>query len=139
MVWSPKYTPSICVAIVQLPGQVRLFVTAWTAARQASLSCTISRSLLKLMTTELMMPSNHLILCRLLLLPSIFPSIRVFSNGLALRIKRPGSFSFSNHPPHCCVLEAHILPGSMASQLRGICLCESYLESHSYLISMVFR
>ena len=65
-------------------------VTPWTAARQASLSFTISQSLLKLMSIELVMPSNHLILCCfLLLLPSIFPSIRVFSNGSALRIRWP--------------------------------------------------
>ena len=66
---------------------VQLFVTPWTAACQASLSFTISWSLLKLMFIESMMRSNHLILCRpLLLLPSIFPSIRVFSNELALCI-----------------------------------------------------
>ena len=73
----------------------------WTAARQASLSFTISRSLLKLMSIESMMPSNHLILCRpLLLLPSIFPSIRVFSNESALCIRWPNywSFSFSISP-----------------------------------------
>ena len=63
-------------------------VTPWTAAHQVSLSFTISRSLLKLMSTESVMPSNHLILCSpLLLLPSVFPSIRVFSNELTLRIR----------------------------------------------------
>ena len=72
------------VAIVQLLSHVQLFVTPWTAAHQASLSFTISQSLLKLMFTESMMPSNHLSLCRPLLLPSIFLSIRVFSNELAL-------------------------------------------------------
>ena len=67
---------------------VRLFLTPWTAAHQASLSITNSWSLLKLMSTESVMPSNHLILCRpLLLLPLIFPSIRVFSNDLALCIR----------------------------------------------------
>ena len=71
-------------------------MTPWTAARQASLSFTISYSLLRLMPIELVMPSNHLILCHpLLLLPSIFPSIRVFSNELALRIKWPKDWSFS--------------------------------------------
>ena len=66
---------------VQSLSHVRLFVTPWAAARQASLSFTISRSLLKLRSIESVMPSNHLILCRALLLPpSIFPSIRVFSN-----------------------------------------------------------
>ena len=80
---------------------VRLFVTPWTAAGQASLSFTISRTLLKLMSTESVMPSNHLILCcPLLLLPSIFPRIWVFSNELALHIRWPKywSFSFSISP-----------------------------------------
>ena len=75
--------------------------TPWTAACQASLSITYSQSLLKLMSIESVMPSNHLILCRpLLLLPSIFPSIRVFSNESALRIRWPkySSFSFSISP-----------------------------------------
>ena len=72
-------------AAVQSLSRVRLFATPWTAARQASLSSTISQSLLKLMSIELVMPSNHLILCHpLLFLPSVFPSIRVFSNKLAL-------------------------------------------------------
>ena len=74
----------------QLLSCVQLFVTAWTAARQASLSISNSRSLLKLMSIESVMPSNYLILCcPLLLLPSIFPSIRVFSNESALHIKWP--------------------------------------------------
>ena len=87
--------------IVQLPSCVWLFATPWTAARQASLSLTISWSLLKLMSIESVMPSNHLILCRpLLLLPSVFPSIRVFSNESAFSIKRLKfwSFSFSISP-----------------------------------------
>ena len=71
-------------------------VTPWTAERQASLSITNSRSLLKLMAIELVMPSNHLILCRpLLLLSSIFPSIRVFSNKSVLRLRWPKYWSFS--------------------------------------------
>ena len=75
---------------VQSLSRVRLFVTPWTVACQASLSITNSQSLLKLMSTESVMPSNHLILCcPLLFLPSIFPSIRVFSNELALRIRWP--------------------------------------------------
>ena len=81
---------------VQLLSHVRLFVTPWTAARQASLSITNSQSLLKLMSIESVMPSNHLILCHLLLLPpSIFPSIRIFSNESALRIRWPKYWSFS--------------------------------------------
>ena len=68
--------------VVQSLSRVWLFVTPWTAARQASLSFNISRSLLKLVSILLVMPSNHLVLCHsLLLLPSIFPSIRVFSNA----------------------------------------------------------
>ena len=75
---------------VQSLSRVRLFVTPRTAARQASLPITISRSPPKPMSIEPMMPSNHLILCRpLLLLPSIFPSIRVFSNESALPIRWP--------------------------------------------------
>ena len=76
--------------ILQSLSCVQLFVTPWTAACQASLSITNSRSLLRLMSIELVMPSNHFILCHpLLLLPSIFPSIRVFSNESALRIRWP--------------------------------------------------
>ena len=74
----------------QLLSRVRLFVTPWTAAHQASLSITNSWSLLKLMSIESVMPSNHLILCcPLLLPPSVFPSIRVFSNESVLRIRWP--------------------------------------------------
>ena len=88
-------------ASVQSLSRVQLFVTPWTAARQASLSITNSWSLLKLMSMMLVMPSNHLILCHLLLLPpSKFPSIRLFSDESALRIKWPKywSFSFSISP-----------------------------------------
>ena len=87
--------------VVQLLSHVWLFTTPWTAACQASLSFTISWSLLKLMSTESMTPSNHLIFCHLLLLmSSIFPSIKVFSNELALHIGWPSywSFSFSISP-----------------------------------------
>ena len=86
---------------VQSLSRVQLFATPWTAARQASLSITNSRSLLKLTSIELVRPSNHLIFCRPLLLPpSIFPSIRVFSNELVLCIRWPKywSFSFSISP-----------------------------------------
>ena len=77
-------------------GCVRLFATPWTAAHQASLSITNSQSLLKLLSLESVMPSNHLILCRPLpLLPSIFPSIRVFSHESAPRIRWPKYWSFS--------------------------------------------
>ena len=86
---------------VQSLSHVRIIATPWTAACQASLSITNSWSLLKLMSIESLMPSNHLILCHPLLLPpSILPSIRVFSNESALRIRRPRywSFSFSISP-----------------------------------------
>ena len=86
---------------VQLLSHVEHFATPWTEACQASLSITNFRSLLKLMSIESMMPSNHLILCHpLLLLPSIFPSIRVFSNESVLCIRWPKycSFSFSINP-----------------------------------------
>ena len=85
----------------QSPSRVQLFATPWTAAYQASLFFPISQSLLKPMSMEWMMPSNHLILCRsLLLLPSIFPSIRVFSSESALHIRwlKYWSFSFSTSP-----------------------------------------
>ena len=80
---------------VQSLSRVRFFATPWTAACLASLSITISRSLPKSMSIESVMPSNHLILCCPLLPPSIFPSIRVFSNESALRIKWPKYWSFS--------------------------------------------
>ena len=91
----------VILAVVQSLSRVRLFATPWTEARQASLSFTISQSLLKLMSMELVMPSNRLILCHpLLLLPSIFPSIRVFSKESVLHIRWPKywSFSFSIRP-----------------------------------------
>ena len=84
------------VVFVQSLSCVRLFSTQWTTARQASLSFTITWSLLKLMSIVSVMPSNHLILCHpLLLLPSIFPSIRVFSNESAVCIRWPKYWSFS--------------------------------------------
>ena len=92
---------SLVISSVQSLSRVWLFVTPWTAARQASLSITNSWSLLKLMSIELVMPSNHLILCcPLLLPPSIFPSIRIFSNESVLHIRWPkdSSSSFSISP-----------------------------------------
>ena len=88
-------------SLVQLLSRVRLFETPWTAARQASLSIINSRGLLKLMSIESVKPSNHLILCHPLLLPpSIFPSIRVFSNESVIHLRWPKywSFSFSISP-----------------------------------------
>ena len=95
-----QYT-ALVIAVVQLFSHVRLFVTPSTAAHQASLSFPISLSLLKLMSIESVMPSNHLILCSSLLLqPSFFPSIRVFSSESAIAIRWPKyrRFSFSNSP-----------------------------------------
>jgi len=92
---------SYVVAVVHSLNHVQLFVTPWTAVCQASLSFTISQSLLKLISIELVMPSNHFILCcPLILLPSIFPSIRVFTNESTLCIRWPKylSFSFSISP-----------------------------------------
>ena len=81
---------------VQPLSHVRLSVTPWTTACQASLSITNFQSLLKLISVELVMPSNHLILCHpLLLLPSVFPNIRVFFSESALRIRQPKYWSFS--------------------------------------------
>ena len=91
---------------IQSLSCVHLFVTPWTAARQASLSFTVSWSLLKLMSIESVMPSNHLILCcPLLLLLLIFPRIQVFSNESALRIMWPKywSFTFSISPSNECL------------------------------------
>ena len=85
-----------CRSSVQSLSRVQLFATPWPAAHQASLSITNSRSLLKLMSIESVMPSNHLILCHpLLLQPSLFPSRRVFSNESVLRIRWPKHWSFS--------------------------------------------
>ena len=89
------------ISSVQPLSHVQLFAAPWTATRQASLSITNSWSLLKLMSIESVMPSSHLILCHpLLLLPSVFPSIRVFSNESVLHIRWPKywSFSFSISP-----------------------------------------
>ena len=98
--WLPDTNREGRLSSVQSLSCVQLFVTPWVVARQDSLSITNSRSLLKLMSIEWVMPSNHLILFRPLLLSSIFPSIRVFSNESVLRIRWPKywSFSFSISP-----------------------------------------
>ena len=96
MLLPPNPPASVQFSSVQSLSCVQLFETPWTATCQASLSFTISWSLLKLMSIESVMPSNHLILCHpLLLLPSIFPSTGVFSNESALRIRWPKYGSFS--------------------------------------------
>ena len=112
------------VVVIQSPSRVHLFVTPWTAAHQAFLSFTIFWSLLKLMSIESVMPSNHLSLCcPLLLLPLIFPSIKVFSNESALRIRWPKywSFSFSISPSNeYSRLISFWLTGLISLQSKGL-------------------
>ena len=131
---------------------VRLFVTPWTAAHQASLSITNSWSLLKLISTESVIPSNHLILCYpLLLLPSIFASIRVFSNESVLHIRRPRYWSFNISPSneHSGLisfrkdwLDLHAVQGTLKSLLQHhiskalILCCSAFFTvqlSHPYM------
>ena len=109
---------------VQSLSRIQLFVTPWTAARQASLSITNSWHLLKLMSIESVMPSSHLIFCcPLLFLPSVFPSIRVFFNDSALHIRWPKylSFSFSISPSNeYSGLISFRLTGLISLQSKGI-------------------
>ena len=91
----PLEFPDVYISSVQFLSCIGLFATPWTAARQASLSITNSQNLLKLMSIELAVPSNHLILCHPLFLPSVFLSIRVFSNESVLLIRWPKYWSFS--------------------------------------------
>ena len=95
--WDSSVKGSEEVVIVQFLSRIQLFTTPSTEAYQASLSFTISWSLLKLTSIESVMPSSHLVLCHPLL-PSIFPSIRIFSNESALRIRWPEGWSFSISP-----------------------------------------
>ena len=107
---------SVQFSSVQSLSRVRLFATLWITARQASLSITNSRSSLKLMSIESVMPSSHLILCRpLLLLPSVFSSIRVFSNESALCIRWPKYWSFSFNISSSSEHPGLILVGSSCS------------------------
>ena len=123
---------------VQSLSHVQLFATPWTAARQASLSITNSQSPPKPMSIELVMPSTHLILCRPLLLPSIFPSIRVFTNELALHIRWPKywNFSFNISPT-----EEH--PGLISFRMDWLDLLavqetlKSFLQHHSSKASIL--
>ena len=126
---------------VQLLICVRLFVTTWTAARQTSLSITNSRSLPKLMSIESVMPSKHLILCRpLFLLPSIFPSITVFSKESVLHIRWPKywSFSFNISPSNEC-------PALISLRMDWLDLLavqgtlNSILQHHSSKASILWR
>ena len=124
---------------VQSLSRVRLFATRRTAARQASLSITNSRSLLKLMS-KLVMPSNHLILCPLLLQPSIFPSIRVFSNESALHIRWPKYWSFS-----FSVSSSNEYSGLISFRIDWLDLLavqgslKSFLQHHSSKASILWR
>ena len=130
----------VAISSVQLLSRVRLFVTPWTAARQASLSITSSQSLPKLMSTESVMPSNHLILCCPLFPPSIFPSIRVFSKESALRIRWPkySSFSFNISPSN-----EHL--GLISFRMKWLDLLavqgtvKSLLQHHSSKASILLR
>ena len=144
---------------VQLLSRVQLFATAWTATLQASLSITNSQSLLKPMSTELVMPPNHLILCRpLLLLPSIFTSIRVSSNKSVLHIRWPKywSFSFSvsplpaqewlmkkmvdsNWPGHKCRLLVACLIHSGGALVAVDTVKGLYAPAHSHRIALCPR
>ena len=131
-------------------SRVLLFATPWTTACQASLSITKSRSLLKLMSIELVMPSNHLILCRpLLLLPSIFPSIRVFSNESVLHVRWPKywSFSFSISPSkeysglisfRMDWLDLLVVQGTLKNLLQHRSSKASILRHSSFLYSPTF-
>ena len=125
---------------VQLLSRIRLFATPWTAAPQASLSITNSRSPPKPMSIESVMSSNHLILCRpLLLLPSIFPSIRVFSNESALCIRGPKywSYSFSISPSN--EHPGLILRMDWFDLLAGQGTLKSLLQHHSSKASILWR
>ena len=124
---------------VQLLSHVQLFATPWTAARQASLSITNSQSLLKLMSIELVMPSNHLVFCcSLLLLPSIFPSIRVFSNESVFLIRWPKYWSFS-----FCISPSNVYSGLSSFRMDWLDLLavqgtlKSLLQHHSSKASIL--
>ena len=146
--YGPLYVNHMCKSQVQLLSRVRLFVTPWTAARQASLSITSSWSLLKLTFIESVMPSNHLILCRPLLPPSVFPSIRVFSNESVLCIRWPKywSFSFNISPSseysglisfRMAWLDLLAVQGTVKSLLQHHCLKASSLGAQPFFFLTV--
>ena len=132
---------SLIIQSVQLLSRVQLFATPWTAAHQTSLSITNSQSLLKLMSIELVMPSNHLILCcPLLLLPLIFPSIEVFPNESVFCIRWPKywSFSFSIGPfNEYSGLIAFRMDWFDLPAVQGT--LESLLQHHSSKASILWR
>ena len=125
------------ISSVQLLSCFWLFASPWTAACQASLSITNSQSLLKLMSIESVMPSNHLILCHpLLLLPSIFGSIRVFSNQSVLRIKWPKDWSFSfSISPSKNIQDWFLLGGTgwISLQSKGLPTVSNTIQNHPFL------
>ena len=114
-----------------------MFATRWTVACQASLFFTIAQSLLKLMSIELMMPSKHLVLCHplLLLLPSVFPSIRVFSKESALHIRWPKYWIFSISPSNEYSGFPLLLTGLISLQSKGL---SSLLQHHSLKASVLW-
>ena len=125
------------IVVVRLLSHVRLFVTPWAAAQLASLSFTVSQSLLKLMCIDSVMPSNHLILCLPLLLPTtIFPSIRVFSSESAVHIKWPKywSFSFSISPSNEGLISFRINSFDLLA-VQGT--LKSFLQHHSSKASVL--
>ena len=135
----PSASVSVLVVVVQSPSHVRLFATPRTAVHQASLSITNFRSLLKLMSIESVTPSNHLILCRPLLLPpSNFPSIRVFSNVSALRVRWPKYWSFSFN-----ISPSKEIPGLISFRMDWLALLsvqrtlKSLLQHHSSKASIL--
>ena len=134
------WTPYHWAVVVESLSHVQLFGTPWTATRQALPSFTISQSLLKLMPIESMMPSNHFILCHPLLLPSIFPSIRVFSNEPALCIRWPKYWSFS-----CSISPSNEYSGLISFKIDWFDLLavqetlKSLLQHHSRKESMLWH
>ena len=121
------WSPLGWTVVIDLQSHVWLFATPWTVALQASLTFTISRSLLKFMSIESVMLFNHLILCHPLLLPSIFPSIRVFCNKLALHIRWPEfwsfSFSISHANEYSGLISFRIDWFDLAVLEESICVC----------------
>ena len=125
------FKQTIWFSSVQLLSRVWLSATPWTAKHQASLSITNSWRLLKLMSITLVMPSNHLILCRpLLLLPSVFPSIRVFSNESVLHIRWPKYWSFSFSP-------SSEYSGLISFRMDWLDLLKRLLQHHNSKASIV--
>ena len=137
----PLFWCLLCMLLFQLLSHVQLFVTPWTAAHQASLSVTNSRSLFKLVSIKSVMPPNHLTLCHpLLLLPSIFPSIRIFSNESARHIKWPEywsfSFSISSYNEYSGLISFRIDWFDLLVVQRTL---KSLIQDHSLKVSILWR